>query len=45
MARDAEDELRHDARPVLLACGAGRAADVAPDIERLRRVNATADGA
>ena len=38
-------ELLHDARPVLLAFGAGGAADVAPDIERLRRVNATADGA
>ncbi len=38
-------ELLHDARPVLLAFGADRAADVAPDIERLRRVDATADGA
>jgi hypothetical protein len=38
-------ELLHDARPVLLALGAGSAADVAPDIARLRRVDATADSA
>ena len=38
-------ELLRDARPVLLAFGAGRADDVAPHIERLRRVNATADDA
>ena len=38
-------ELLHDARPVLLDLGAGGAADVAPDIGRLRRVDATYDGA
>ena len=38
-------ELLHDARPVLLAFGAGRTAGVAPDIERLRRVDATYDEA
>jgi len=38
-------ELLHDARPVLLALGAGGTADVAPGIERLRRVDAAADGA
>jgi 3-(3-hydroxy-phenyl)propionate hydroxylase len=38
-------ELLHDARPVLLAFGAGGAADVAPGIGRLRRVDATADAA
>jgi hypothetical protein len=37
-------ELLHDARPVLLDLGAGGAADVAPDIGRLRRVDATYDG-
>jgi len=38
-------ELLHDARPVLLDLGAGGAADVAPDVGRLRRVDATYDGA
>jgi hypothetical protein len=37
-------ELLHDARPVLLDLGEGGAAAVAPDVRRLRRVDATYDG-
>jgi 3-(3-hydroxy-phenyl)propionate hydroxylase len=37
-------ELLHDARPVLLDLGPGGAADVAPEVGRLRRVDATYDG-